>query len=111
MSKDFTFIKDFLKDNGTFEFYTEEGTKSFKSIQCLHCGSHYQVIPGSGKQRGYCLKCKGFLCGKEDCLKDCVPYEARIEIEEGNKKTTQRYLNTQWVQKYLALQKQNKEVR
>ncbi len=67
--------------------------------QCVHCGNHERIVPGSGKKRGYCLLCTGFLCGKELCMKNCIPFEARLEYTEALsqnrldlvKKLTSRY--------------------
>lgn len=52
--------------------------------QCRHCGKHWLYQPGSGKRRGFCLKCMGLTCGEPEC-DPCVPYEARIELSEGAK--------------------------
>ena len=60
--------------------------------QCVHCGKHEMVIPGSGKKRGWCHYCKGFLCGKEICKK-CVPYEAQLEYAEAVQAKNQATLN------------------
>ena len=29
-----------------------------ETLQCEHCGMHWKVEPGSGRQRGYCLNCE-----------------------------------------------------
>lgn len=55
------------------------------TIQCVHCGMHWIPKPGSGTKRGWCPTCKGPCCGKDFCMKDCIPYEARLEIEEGTR--------------------------
>lgn len=74
------------------------------TVQCVHCGSHEHIIPGSGRKRGHCRYCQGFLCGKKICLQHCIPYEARIEYEEalfGKKdETIKKILN-----RYPALNK------
>ena len=28
--------------------------------QCCHCGKHWQIKPGSGITRGFCIKCNSF---------------------------------------------------
>ncbi len=52
------------------------------TLQCVHCGGHWVPRPGSGKTRGYCPRCNGYVCGPS-CEK-CVPQERMIEnIEQG----------------------------
>lgn len=51
------------------------------TVQCVHCGAHWQVNPYSAKNRGYCAKCNGPICGP-GCL-DCIPIERQLEIMEG----------------------------
>jgi len=31
--------------------------------QCVHCQSVWKVEPGSGRLRGFCMKCNGPICG------------------------------------------------
>lgn len=59
------------------------------STQCVHCGGHFP-LPSFGSDpkskklrvgRGFCTNCNGFVCG-EKCI-DCVPWEKRLEIDEG----------------------------
>ncbi len=53
------------------------------TLQCVHCGCHWQMKPGSGNVRGFCFKCNGPICGPK-CVK-CVPIEQQLEnIEKGN---------------------------
>lgn len=42
------------------------------TLQCVHCGLHWEVIPGSGRTRGWCMKCNGPHCGAAVCWV-CVP--------------------------------------
>lgn len=52
------------------------------TMQCCHCGGHFQAQPGSGKVRGWCMNCSGFVCGP-GCDK-CIPTEVLLEsIEKG----------------------------
>lgn len=53
--------------------------------QCVHCSAHWVVEHGSGKKRGWCMNCKGFLCGSPNCMDRCIPLEARLQGWEGNK--------------------------
>lgn len=53
------------------------------TISCCHCGCVYQWKPGSGKRRGFCLRCNGFTCGTPRC-DACIPVEQLLEnIEAG----------------------------
>lgn len=53
------------------------------TAQCVHCGMFWQVLPGSGKTRGFCLKCPGLTCGARQCQINCVNVEKMLErIEE-----------------------------
>lgn len=50
--------------------------------QCVHCGLHFPVTPGSKRIRGWCTRCHGSVCGP--ACADCEPFEAMIErIERG----------------------------
>lgn len=47
------------------------------TLSCVHCGGHWVVVPGSGRTRGWCMKCKGPTCGKQACCA-CRPVDALI---------------------------------
>lgn len=52
------------------------------TMQCVHCGRHWVVQPGSGRKRGTCLRCNGPICGP--CCAVCVPTEQRLKnLAEG----------------------------
>lgn len=52
------------------------------TLQCVHCGCHFAVEPGSGKIRGYCGSCNGPTCGPK--CQACVPVDQLLEnIEQG----------------------------
>ena len=53
------------------------------TVQCVHCGMHWQVRPGSGNVRGFCGKCNGPICGAR-CL-ECVPIERGLENMEAGR--------------------------
>ena len=59
-----------------------DGQHIASTQQCVHCGNHERIIRGSGKKRGWCGLCNGFVCGRQHCMQHCVPFEARIEYEE-----------------------------
>lgn len=53
------------------------------AMSCVHCQELWVVVPGSGKTRGFCLKCMGPICG-EKCAECTGPWEKRMErIEAG----------------------------
>lgn len=58
-----------------------DGHHVASTTQCVHCGAHFQVIPGSGKKRGTCFNCNGVLCGRKKCF-TCLPFEIQIEHQE-----------------------------
>src|SRR5262249_2008331 len=65
--------------------------------QCVHCQFMWEYRPGSGIRRGFCLRCNGWLCGREVCAqlqqrmlaqfahlsgatdRHCIPYTDWIE--------------------------------
>jgi len=53
------------------------------TLQCVHCQAHWVVVKGSGRRRGWCMKCGGPTCGAHACeVGGCVPKEAALEAEE-----------------------------
>lgn len=66
-------------------FRPGEAPEELETLRCVHCGLHWVRVPGSGRKRGFCMRCNGVTCGAEAC-DPCVPYEARIELMEGAKK-------------------------
>jgi len=57
-----------------------------KTVKCVHCGGQFQFGPGYTKDRGWCGRCNGPICGA-GCL-ECVPEEAMLEIMEGTRNPT-----------------------
>ena len=51
------------------------------TMQCVHCGAHWMVEPGSGNKRGWCKRCNGPICGSLTCL-ECVPFEKFLDAIE-----------------------------
>jgi hypothetical protein len=71
-----------LHEKGNFVICHADGTvKEGVTLQCVHCGMHWIVQPGSGRNRGWCLKCGGPTCGKPDCH-ICEPIVKKLEREE-----------------------------
>lgn len=59
-----------------------DGNLVGETLQCVHCSYTWAVQVGSGIKRGWCLDCKGPLCGKKNCLEACTPFEARLDLTE-----------------------------
>jgi hypothetical protein len=56
------------------------------TISCCHCGRVWIWEPGSGRRRGFCLRCNAFHCGSVQCC-ECRPVEQLLEnIEQGRPK-------------------------
>ena len=53
---------------------------------CCHCQRMVIVVPGSGKRRGWCFMCNKNTCGGKACSAKCIPFEARLEAEEGRRR-------------------------
>ena len=72
-----------LHPHGFIETYDRNDRLVNKdTLQCVHCGGHWEVNPGSGKLRGFCLRCNGPFCGP-GCA-NCVPTEQLLEnMEQG----------------------------
>ncbi len=52
-------------------------------VHCVHCSRLWMWEKGSGRRRGFCLKCGGFTCGNAKC-DVCVPKEQQIDnLEAG----------------------------
>lgn len=78
-----------MKDCGHFTISDPGSDKPYavvKTVQCCHCGAHFPFGPGYTKDRGFCFKCNGPICGAR-CL-ECVPMEAQLEIMEGTRNPT-----------------------
>ncbi len=74
-------------ENGTSIFRCVESGKEiavFKSMKCLHCGFHWDVIPGSGRKRGWCQSCHGPTCGNPLC-DPCVHYMQKLDNMEADR--------------------------
>lgn len=73
------------KEDGVIITQTEGGPEvHHPTYQCCHCGLHFQSVKGSGKRRGFCMRCKRITCGHPDCGV-CIPWERKMEMmEAGN---------------------------
>jgi hypothetical protein len=55
---------------------------SVDTIQCCHCGGHFEIVKGSGKRRGFCLGCQSMTCGSSECDPH-IPFEAKLDHAAG----------------------------
>lgn len=76
------------KQSGEFEVHGWYGELARGGTrQCCHCQATWVHAPGSGRLRGYCQNCNGFVCGP-GCAA-CVPLERRLEnLEAGRPELT-----------------------
>lgn len=65
-------------------FLDQNGNEIADTLQCCHCGAHFEVVKGSGRKRGFCMCCNGVTCGKPECDL-CVPAEQQLENMEANR--------------------------
>lgn len=61
-----------------------DGKQVDSTLMCCHCGTHFEVVRGSGRVRGFCLRCSDVTCGAQQCV-PCAPIEARLDAAEGKK--------------------------
>lgn len=60
----------------------EGGIIEADTLQCVHCGCHWQVTSDSRKVTGYCNRCCGPVCGPK--CQACVPAEQQLQnMEQG----------------------------
>lgn len=71
-----------LRPSGTLHVFDCDGPEqTFDTVQCCHCGRHWVYTPGSGRKRGFCLKCHAITCGSQKC-DSCIPIEQQLENRE-----------------------------
>lgn len=58
------------------------GDTVYDTVQCQHCGAHWVPERGSGRVRGWCMRCNGPTCGAEPCETTCQTQEQLIEAIE-----------------------------
>jgi hypothetical protein len=61
-----------------------DGQPVAETKQCCHCGSHFEIIKGSGRLRGFCRFCNQVTCGSHRCM-SCMPLEKRLDLFEKGK--------------------------
>lgn len=58
-----------------------DGKEVAETAQCVHCDGHFVMVKGSGRIRGWCVNCNGFVCGPACAA--CIPWEKKMELMEG----------------------------
>lgn len=82
-----------IQGNKPSSYFSTFDPKLNKKIEgetrmCAHCQMKWLYKMGSGKRRGFCKRCNGLLCGKDLCMRYCIPYIDKIEaIEKGQNLT------------------------
>jgi hypothetical protein len=72
------------KPSGYFVTADGDGRKiEGETRQCIHCGYTWEYHPGSGIVRGWCLKCNGFVCAREECLKEQFRMTSQFKQDTG----------------------------
>jgi hypothetical protein len=68
-----------MKPDGWIEVFNPDGTsKVMETYKCCHCQKHCIVNPGTGKRRGYCMRCNRKTCGDPAC-DPCHPWQKKLE--------------------------------
>lgn len=64
------------KPSGYTVTYDIHGNKrEGETRQCAHCQYTWNYYGRrTDQKRGFCLHCRGLLCGKPMCMKNCAPY-------------------------------------
>jgi hypothetical protein len=52
------------------------------TLRCCHGGENFISIKGSGKRRGWCIRCMGVTCGSHEI---CSDWRRRLEDYEKGK--------------------------
>lgn len=81
-----------------------DGKHIADTLRCVHCSASWVVQPGSGKKRGWCVKCKGPLCGSPDCDDACVPLEMRLQEMENGWSRGETLRKIEALPKHIAIQ-------
>ena len=81
------YVKERSSGKGSLIFspYDSGQEEEWHSITCCHCNHSFIVIPGAGKERGWCFMCGASTCGARPCnpaLNGCGPFEKKLETYE-----------------------------
>lgn len=71
-----------IKRVGNLLITDENGVREMDTQQCVHCGGHWIVEPGSKRPHRYCSRCDGNTCSSVTCLMECNPIEKQLEAAE-----------------------------
>lgn len=77
-----------MKESG---YIIIDGKEVGCTMQCPHCNTHFPYQKGSGRIRGYCMRCNKMTCGSEPCM-TCIPFEAKLDFIDGGN----GYRSTKW---------------
>ena len=77
-------FKDAVFENKPSGIILLDGREVAQTKQCPHCQEHFISQKGSGKLRGFCMRCMAVTCGKQACHV-CIPFEKKIEALEKGK--------------------------
>lgn len=86
------------------------------TLQCVHCGSHEEIIPGSGKKRAFCPKHPenpgglGFVCGRPACMHVCIPIDAQLDYVEAKQREDSKKTVKELLKKYPQIEQFTKEI-
>ena len=81
------YVKERSVGKGSLIFSPSDSDKDTEhhTITCCHCNHSFVVVPGSGKERGWCFMCGASTCGEARCnaaLNGCAPFEKKLEAYE-----------------------------
>lgn len=76
-----------IKPHGTLIITPLDGSKEqqIDLCQCVHCQKTWLMQPGSGRLRGYCGRCNGYVCGSHACFECKGPWERYCDLAEAGK--------------------------
>lgn len=73
-----------MREDGVIIADTNDGRIETATAWCCHCGTHFTEVRGSGRIRGFCMKCMAKTCGAPGC-DACYPIEKRLDDYERGK--------------------------
>lgn len=65
--------------------------------KCCHCGGYWDKKPGSGIERGFCLRCMDEFCGP-NCAA-CTPHEKWLQKEAEKVNEFVKVEGDKWLEK------------
>lgn len=69
--------------------YGDDKVVQSDTAKCCHCGRVWQWVPGSGRKRGFCMRCGAMTCGNHAC-DTCIPEEQQLANLESGKPADHR---------------------